>query len=262
MMFDAHVHMGYYTRHGFEEPWYYSLRRMLGVLDRCHVREFVVSSTCAQVDSITIKDLNREAREAKRLAGRRAHVFLWVSGHVLHDDPQLKVLGEKQSWGDRLTELLYEGIKLHEMETPWVRERRRDLMRILAIADERGLPVQFHSASDGACRPVSLARCARRFPNVRFDFAHCTDMSEMAKIIADHPNVWADTAYLPLEMFQRVGDYDWHGRLMFGTDLPVWQAHEDCGLTERYRQYVSGWGRTGLDGRIAFLRYVKGVENE
>jgi len=27
----------------------------------------------------------------KRLAGRRAHVFLWVSGQVLDEDPQLKV---------------------------------------------------------------------------------------------------------------------------------------------------------------------------
>jgi len=252
MISDAHVHVGYYTRYGKRGPFYYSPQRVLGVLNRCGVDDFIVSSTCAQIASISITDINREAREMKRIASARVHVFLWVSRNILAKDPELQVLDGA----------LYEGIKVHEMEGHWLRDYPTDLNRILQIADERGLPVQFHSASDGACCPVSLARCARRFPNVRFDFAHCTDMSEMAKIIADHPNVWADTAYLPLEMFQRVGDYDWHGRLMFGTDLPVWQAYEDCGLTERYRQYVSGWGRTGLDGRIAFLRYVKGVENE
>jgi len=68
-----------------------SPRRVLGVLDRCGVEEFIVSSTCAQVEGIRIADLNREAREMKRLAGRRAHVFLWVSGQVLDEDPQLKV---------------------------------------------------------------------------------------------------------------------------------------------------------------------------
>jgi len=50
VILDAHVHMGYYERRGSSEPWYYSPRRVLGVLDRCGVDEFIVSSTCAQVE--------------------------------------------------------------------------------------------------------------------------------------------------------------------------------------------------------------------
>ena len=50
-------------------------------------------------------------------------------------------------------------------------------------------------------------------------------MEEMAKVVADCPNVWTDTAYMAIGEFPRLHDYEWHGRLMFGTDLPVWQAN-------------------------------------
>jgi len=217
---------------------YYSPSKVLGVLNRCGVDEFIVSSTCAQVACISVAELNREAREMKRLAGRRAHLFLWVSAHVLDEDPNLEALNELCLVDGREMRL-YEGIKLHEMETPWYRERRRDLMRIVAMADERGLAVQFHTGAMDGCEPSQLAKIAERFPNVRFDFAHCRDMLEMAKVMADAPNVWSDTAYLPIEAFRELKEFDWHGRLMFGTDLPVWQAHEDVQLTSRYRDYVN-----------------------
>ena len=75
MIYDAHVHVGYYSRKGREEPFYYSPRRVVGVLNRCGVDEFIVSSTCAQVEGIGIKEIVREAKEMKRLAGCRVSGF-------------------------------------------------------------------------------------------------------------------------------------------------------------------------------------------
>ena len=125
---------------------------------------------------------------------------------------------------------------------------KKDLRRILSIADEHGLPVMFHSDQGECSRPLKLAKLAREFPSIRFNFAHCRPMGEMAtKVMADSPNVWTDTAYMALHEFPKLSDYDWHGRLMFGTDLPVWQAHEDCGLTSRYRAYVEAFRAAGLE---------------
>ena len=64
-----------------------------------------------------------------------------------------------------------------------------------------------------------------------------------------------------VDEFPKLHDYAWHGRLMFGTDLPVWQAHENCGLTERYREYVRAFRATGLEAESdgAFRRFVAGV---
>ena len=67
---------------------------------------------------------------------------------------------------------------------------------------------------------------------------------------------------MALDEFPKLRDYDWHGRLMFGTNLPVWQAHENCGLTARYRAYVRAFRTTGLeaDSDAVFRGFVAGVK--
>ena len=251
MICDAHVHMGYYPRIGHDEPYYYSPRRILGILDRCGVDEFAVSSTCSQIEEICISELVREAQEMKRIAGRRAHVFFWLSGHLYDEDP-------KMSW---LDVGIFEGIKLHEDETPWIKERRRDLRSILLVANERRLPVMLHSGLTEGCRPMVLAEVAREFSSVRFNFAHCRPLDEMARVIADCPNVWTDTAYMSLEDFPMLCDYEWHERLMFGTDLPVWQAHEKTALNKLYGDYVRAIKSSGLKDATftAFKNFIKSM---
>ncbi len=248
MICDAHVHTGYFLRAGYAEPFYYSPRRVVGVLNRCGVDEFVVSSTCAQIQEIGIEDIVREAREMKRLAGRRAYIFFWLSWHLYAQDTEMK-------WVDVG---LFEGIKLHEGETPWMKQRRDALRKVLSFAAKKGLPVMFHSGPDEGCRPLELAAVAMEYPNVRFNFAHCRPMDEMAKVIAECPNVWTDTSYMSIGDFPKLRDYDWHGRLMFGTDVPVWQARETIGLTKRYRKYVRAVKASGFElaSNIAFKKFV------
>lgn len=228
MLCDAHIHVGYYSRLGEDEPFYYSPRRIVGTLTRCGIDEFIVSSTCAQVAGIGIRDIVREAREIKRIAGDRAHMFFWLSGHLYDEDPQMRWLDSG----------LFCGFKFHEEETPWFRERHRDLLSVLSVAKERNMPVMFHSGENDGSRPKELARIADKFPSIRFCFAHCRPMGEMSKVVKDYPNVWTDTAYMALDEFSRLRNYDWHGRLMFGTDLPVWQAREKVGLGKRYLEYI------------------------
>ena len=63
---------------------------------------------------------------------------------------------------------------------------------------------------------------------------------------------------MAFDEFTRQCDYDWHGRLMFGTDLSVWQAHDDVGLTKRYREYVCAFRAAGLEdaSNVAFHDFV------
>lgn len=251
MICDAHVHMGYYSRKGYAAPYYYSPRRIFGVLKRCGVDEFIVSSTCAQIASIRIDDIVREAKEIRRLAGRKAHVFFWLSGHLYDEDPKL-------GW---MSIGLFDGIKLHEGETPWVGERFRELRHVIEMAEERNLPIQMHAGATGVTQPRHLKVLARQFPRVRFDFAHCRPMDEMVHVVAECPNVWTDTAYWSMGWFEEVLAREWRDRLLFGTDLPVWQAREDVGLTKRYRDYVNACRRTGLfeSMRRAFRSFVRGA---
>ena len=249
-MTDAHVHLGWYSRKktGLH---YYSPRRILGVLDRCGVDEFIVSSTTAQAIGATIDGVVSEAREMRRLAGSRAKIFYWLSGAFYEKDPELTALETG----------LFAGIKLHELEGHWVEKRPSALRRVLRIAQERGLPVQFHSGLNEFCSPRVLAKFAREFPSVRFDFAHCCPMDEMADVIAACPNVWTDTAFMDASELRELPRYDWHGRLMFGSDLPVWQAHEAAPLTSRLRSRLAAFCATRLE-RESDLAFATFVQNQ
>lgn len=249
MFCDAHVHIGYYSRIGRGEPFYYSPRRIFGVLNRCGVDEFLVSSTCAQVNGIGIAEIIREAREMKRLAGGRAHIFFWLSGLLYDEDPTMRWIETR----------LFEGIKLHECETPWLQKRQKDLERILVFAEGHGMPVMFHAGAAGWCRPSKLAKIANEHPRIRFDFAHCRPMDEMAKVVAECPNVWTDTAYMFRGEFPKLRDYNWNGRLMFGSDLPVWQALEDTSLAKQYRETRRMFCEMGLENlsEQAFFSFLR-----
>lgn len=248
MLADAHVHMGYYLRAGYEEPFYYSPRRIVGVLTRCGVDEFIVSSTCAQVHEIHIDDILRESKEMKRLAGSRAHLFFWLSGHLYDEDRDMR-------WLDTG---LFEGIKLHDGETPWVGKRRGDLTHILSVANERKLSVMFHSGISNDVRPCTLAQFSEQFSRVHFNFAHCRPMQEMSQIISAHDNVWTDTAYLRKHELRKLDDFSWHGRLMFGTDLPVWQEIGNISLTREYKNNIKSFAATRIssDAFAAFKTYL------
>lgn len=250
MIADAHVHVGWFNCPKTGGVTYYSPRRVIGVLNRCGADEFIVSSTSAQA-SPTVEDLIKEAEEVKRQAGTRAHIFDWVTWHLFQQDRKLV----------SCVDGLYEGIKLHEQEGHWIEHHYGDLLNVLDIANERSLPVQFHCGPDAHCSPSSLMRIAQLYPHIRFDFAHCRPMDEMASVIAQCDNVWTDTAYMALEDFKMLPQYNWRDRLMFGSDIPVWQAYENVALPRRYRDITRAFLRAGLvkASDTAFRSFLYGV---
>lgn len=247
MITDAHVHMGYYSRVGHEDLEYYSPRRVLNVLDRCGVQEFIVSSVCAQIAEIGIDAIVCEAREMKRIAGRRAHIFFWLSRHLYEQDPEM-------SWMD---DGLFVGVKFHEKETPWFSRRQSELCKILDRVAERNLPVQFHTGDDNGCRPLELVQLAKDFPSIRFDFAHCRLPGQSEVALAECSNVYVDTAFFDGD-FSKLRDFDWHGRLMYGSDLPVWQAHRDIALTPFYRENLMKYYQVFSQDNGTFYEFLNG----
>jgi len=229
---DAHVHVGYFPRKGREEPFYYSPRRILGILDRAGVDEFIFSSTNAVWD-FTGEAMHREAREMRRLAGKRAHAFFWVTDEYLKHDPDLSDLP-----------VFYEGLKLHGGETPWLKHGIL-LNRVLGIARERGLPVQIHTGEkdDKDANPISgyLPYC-RKYPEIKFDLAHGKPAPEVPRAVNENDNVYADCAYCGWNVVRgwlEAGARE--DRILFGSDLPVQQRLFDFLLTDYMRKTLRGF---------------------
>ena len=235
MICDAHVHVGYFPRKGREEPFYYSPRRILGILDRAGVEEFIFSSTNAVWD-FTGNAMHREAREMIRLAGQRAHAFFWVTDEYLKHDPDLSELPE-----------FYEGFKLHGGETPWL-EHPRLLSRVLAIAGERKFPVQIHTGEkdDKAANPISgyLPYC-RKYPEIKFDLAHGKPAEDVPAAVNE--NVYVDCAYCPAAVVKGWLDAGAReDRILFGSDIPVQQRLFDLSLTDYLRKTARGFASTKI----------------
>lgn len=223
-MFDAHVHMGYFPRRGKDEPYYYSPRRIFGALTRAGVDEFIVSSTNAIWD-VEGEAMHAEAREMKRLAGARAHVFFWLSLRYLAHDPDLA----------HLPDGLYEGFKLHGGESAWL-QHPEQLLRVLSLARERAFPVQIHTGkSDNGIREY-LPYC-RRFPELRIDLAHGSPHEEVPAVLAELPHVYVDTAFVSTETVTSWLDAGAdERRIMFGSDIPAPQRYSNISLSAYVRR--------------------------
>lgn len=232
MICDAHVHIGYFPRKGREEPFYYSPRRILGILNRAGVAEFIFSSTNAVWD-YSGEAMHREAREMLRLAGKRSHAFFWITDEYLKHDPDLSALPE-----------IYEGFKLHGGETPWLKHPRL-LSRVLAIARERKFRIQIHTGEkdDKAENRISgyLPYC-RKFPEVKFDLAHGKPAAEVPRAVNEYDNVYVDCAYCGADVVR-----GWlvsgarEDRILFGSDIPVQQRLFEMSPTKYLRKSICGF---------------------
>lgn len=220
--------MGYFPRLGRAEPYYYSPRRIFGALTRAGVDEFIVSSTNAIWDDEGTS-MHAEAREMKRLAGQRAHIFFWLSMRYLARDPDLV----------RLPEGLYEGVKIHGGESAWLHHPEQ-LLRVLNLAQERGFPVQIHTGmnDNGVSNSIGeyLPYC-RRFPELSIDLAHGMPHEDVPAVLAELPHVYVDTAFVSAQTVNSWLDAGVdERRIMFGSDLPAPQRHEKTSLTAYVRR--------------------------
>jgi len=237
MICDAHVHVGYFPRKGVDEPFYYSPRRVLGILTRAGVGAFIFSSTNAVWD-FKGEAMHAEAREMLRLAPDRAHPFFWITDEYLKRDRFLEKLPD-----------FYEGLKLHGGETPWL-HHPKSLRRILAIARERRLPVQIHTGGndDERDNPIGgyLPFC-REFLSVKFDLAHGKPAAAVPDAVNHNENIYVDCAYCSAEAVQ-----DWldagarEERILFGSDIPVQQRLFDLPLTAYLRKALRGFSSSKI----------------
>ena len=242
MICDAHVHVGYFPRKGHQEPFYYSPRRILGILNRTGVDEFIFSSTNAVWD-FKGEVMHAEAREVLRLAGTRAHAFFWITDEYLKNDPDLSNLPD-----------FYEGLKLHGGETPWLK-MPHTLNRVLSIANERNFRIQIHTGEKREIKenPISgyLPYC-RKFPMLKFDLAHGKPFEEINNAVNEYENVYVDCAYCQADIVQKwLANGARENRILFGSDLPVQQRLFDISLTAYLRKTLKEFS----SGKILFQNF-------
>lgn len=227
MICDAHVHVG--TPGLGDIPQEASPRFVADLLRKCGVREFLFSSLSAQFGA-SIGEIGQEATEVNKAFGDGAHAFLWLVGRYYDADPKLGTLDSG----------VWEGVKLHGKETPWVKERPRDFDRILAICEERGVPVQIHAGDDAGCRPCDILPFVMRHPRLRADIAHCRPLGDAIRCLRECPRLFADTSFMPPENYAALAAAGVADRVMFGTDYPAHVQFYEGAAENLYRNDIEG----------------------
>lgn len=232
MICDSHIHVGYYNRYGQDEPFYYSPRRVYSVLKRCGVDEFIYSSTSMQTWGVVFDDVHTEMLEVKRLFGRGAHPFLWVSRGYRRTDPSASVVG----FG------FYEGIKLHGLDMSWIVDGD-ELERVLATAEECNKPVMIHTGHGINVSPLHYLPYVKRHPRVRFNFAHGCPLRDTMQCLHEVPNLFVDISCMPEADIEKLANSVFTDRILWGTDFPTLAARNGESLTASMRRSVAAYNR-------------------
>ena len=94
----------------------------------------------------------------------------------------------------------------------------------LKLAEKYQLPVIVHTADDEVANPMRVYEMACLYPQLNFIMAHMglgSDNVIATELIALLPNLFGDTAWVPMEstinFIKKIGSQ----KLFFGTDLPI-----------------------------------------
>ena len=249
MICDAHIHVGYYNRHGQDEPFYYSPRRICSVLKKCGVGEFIYSSTSMQTIGVDYEGVHREMLEVQRLFGRRAHPFLWMSRGYLKRDPtaSMSLFG------------FYEGIKLHGLEMSWIVDSDK-LEAVLETADRFHKPVMVHTGHGFNTKPHQYLPFIKSHPNVRFNLAHGCPLREALECLYNAPNVYVDISCMSEADVEHLITCTIGERILWGTDFPTLAARSGESLTANMRRSILAYKLYSeyFDFEGNFHRYLRG----
>ena len=251
MICDAHIHVGYYNRKGYVEPFYYSPRRICTALKKCGVDEFIYSSTSMQTYGIDYSGVDREMLEVQKIFGIKAHPFLWVTRHYLSFNPTVSLLG----FG------FYEGVKLHGLDgSRWITENQESLEAVLASAARHDKRVMIHTGLEEDARPINFLPFILKYPEIRFNLAHGRPLDETEECMKATPNVFADVSFMDPDVVLKFVEDGWAGRLLWGTDIPALVSFSGESLTRVMREHVSfcKWLSAKIDFEANFQRYLHG----
>lgn len=220
---DAHVHVSRnpYALFPMPEEW------VIGAMDKYHIDFCLVSNgDCGECDHeqklldkksfVSQEDaLLADIDFAKRNPGRIG-LSVWVRPLTQGYTERLEqIITENKS-------LIY-GLKMHPFHSNTAPDDDR-MKPYLEMAQRLNLPVISHSGNSEKDCPFRLYRAAEKYPGVKFIMAHMgleTDNTEALKYISELPNLYGDTAWVPVNTMLSAIELFGSKKIVFGSDMPI-----------------------------------------
>lgn len=140
---------------------------------------------------------------------------------------------------------IVKGIKVHPYHSNTFFDSER-IEPYIKLAEEYNLPVLTHTGGSEAADAKYVYNMSVKYPNVKFILGHMnlgTDNKEAIDLMGKADNLYADTAWVPIEstieIIRRYGSK----RIMFGSDSPIdgvdTYAYNGYGQVSMYQRYFN-----------------------
>ena len=190
-----------------------------------NVERYYFSST--STGNIPFRYVRREIESLVDMSNGHAIPFLWVSPGMLRHSRDLRPYFFRD----------FAGIKIHGLQG-W-NPNGKEIHRVLSIAREKNLPVLLHTGEHEICRAGAYLSLCREFGDVRIILAHGRPLDECITVMKECPNVYADTAFMPVNNILILRNEGLIERVLWGTDFPVMRYFYDIPPEDYYRQKIS-----------------------
>ncbi len=250
MIIDTHVHFGSILNFNLKK------KTVLLAMEKYHVSKAIVSNCqCSEYDhnqriipdakQVPMLTASKAAIDFAKDNPDRIYAAIWVKPHLEQPSAELEYLLK--------VHLDYvKALKIHPFHSAILFDDPR-VETYIALAERLKLPVITHTAKDEGSSCKRVAAMAKKYPNVRFVMAHLgleTDNEEAIRLCAEIPNLYGDTAWVPMESAIKFIKTVGSEKLMFGSDMPIdgldTYATNKWGQRSMYQDYF-----TELEGRIS-----------
>ena len=136
---------------------------------------------------------------------------------ILYVTPEI-IESLKKSSASELCMCKFIGLKIHPEAIEY---NEIDLECIIKFAVHVSLPLFIHTGGKYFSEAIRFEKLIKHNPNQIFVLCHARPSDQAFYLIDKYPNVWVDTAFLPIEDLYTKISLNNQGRILFGSDYPI-----------------------------------------
>lgn len=215
---DFHIHVGQFNDKYFSPESVWSFLKSVGV------DYFAVSSS--SICGYNINQALSDIKQIVSLSAGRAYPVLWLMPGLFSDEPLNVFLKSGISW---------KCVKMHGFHD-WT---NGDIEKALSVARILNVPFMMHTGGRKHCDAGQYYSICKKNPNQQFVLAHSRPCDETIDVMKKCENVWADTAFTPIEDVVKIIEAGFEDRVMWGSDYPIPELYyKHCSIKRLYLEKI------------------------
>lgn len=117
----------------------------------------------------------------------------------------------------------FSAVKIHPAVEGALRDS--DYKYAMELTSDIGVPLIIHTAYDDEYSCLRFAKIAENVVGLKLVLAHGRPFDKCVEALQTGENIFADTAYMPMEEAKKISEFGYGDRLIFGSDFPLDRFH-------------------------------------